>query len=270
MNITFLFNRITFLKNHQYLAFCKSNFFILDTMKLKAPYLIIISFMLFTACSLTYLEPEDEFLLDEGIQYYSEGRFGEALKIFEEFTSKYESSDKIDKAWYYKGLSEINLAEDSISEVLISNTFFELAIESFSRLNSSSKYYPESILKTGYSYYRLNNYTDSRIYLNKIISNYSMTNEIDNAFLYIGHTYRKELFYDTALVWYEKIISLYPGSSSYDNALFWAADYYFINREEAFNKEKAIIYLKEFCRITEVYDPQYYLAQNKIEVMENE
>ncbi len=239
-------------------------------MKLKAPYLIIISLMLFTACSLTYLQPEDEFLLDEGIQYYSEGRFGEALEILKEFTSEYESSDQIDKAWYYKGLSEINLAEDSISEVLISNTFFEFAIESFAQINNRSKYYPESILKRGYSYYRLNNFNDSRDCLKKIISDYYMTNEVDNAYLYVGHTYRKELHYDTAIVWYENIISKYPGSSSYDNALFWAADYYFINREDELSKEKALAYLKEFCSITEVYDPHYYLAQNKIEVLENE
>lgn len=253
------------------MAFCKFNFPILVTMKLKiVPHLLITIAMLFMACSLTYLQSEDAYILDEGILYYEEGRYGEALTIFSDFISQYKYSDLIDKGWYYKGITELQLAEDSITEVIISEDYFRKAIESFNEVSSISKYCPESILGVGYCYYSLNEFSSARKCFTKIISNYSSSNQIDNACLYIGHTYRKELMQDTAIIWYEKIITQYMGSSSYDNALYWAGDYYFVGREDTLKREKALAYLKEYCKLTEISDPQYYLAKNKIEVMENE
>lgn len=226
--------------------------------------------MLFTACSLTHLQQEDEYLINNAIALYEEGRYGEALDLFSEYTQDFKSSDDIDKGYYYKGLTELQLAEDSVTEVLISNDYFKSAIKSFQHVSEKSNYYSRSLLNIGYSYYSLNSFNDARNTLSILIDKFSTTNQVDNACLYTGHCYRKELYYDTAIVWYEKIIREYKNSSAYDNALFWAGDYYFINRVDTLYKEKALGYLKEYCNIVDRYDPQYFLASNKIEVMENE
>lgn len=240
-------------------------------MKVKyAPYIVIIFYVLFAACSLTYLQPEDENLLNEGMTFYNEGRFGEAHAIFKTFVDEYSYSSDINKGWYYKGLTELRLAEDSITEVLISEDYFNGAVVSFKNVSTTSKYYSESVLNIGYSYYSLNMFTEARPYFDEIIKKFAYTNEVDNAYLYIGNSYRKVLEYDSAIVWYEDIIQYYPTSSSYDNALFWAGDYYFIYREDNVNRDKALKYLKEYCKISNVSVPEYYLAASKIEVMENE
>lgn len=239
-------------------------------MKIKAPYLIIASIALCLNCSLTDLQQEDEFYLEKGIYYYNEDRFGEALDVFTEFTTTYEYSELLNKGWYYKGLTEIQLAEDSVTEVVISEDYFGKAINSFTEIDNPSEYFPKAILNIGYCYYSLNDFINARKYFSQIISDFSNTNQVDNAYLYTGHIYRKDMVYDTSIIWYEKIIDEYYGSSSYDNALYWAGDHYFIFREDSLNKQKSLAYLKEYCGLSNISDPQYFLANSKIEVMENE
>lgn len=239
-------------------------------MKMKAPYIVVILIMAYLNCSITNLQSEDEFLLEKGIAYYNEDRFGDALEIFTEITSSYKHSELLYEGWYYKGLTEIQLAEDSVTEVIVSQDYFELAIKSFQEVNNLSDLFPNSILKTGYCYYSLNNFDEARKYFKLIFNDFSKTNQVDNAYLYNGHTYRKEMKFDTSIIWYEDIINKFYGSSAYDNALYWAGDHYFIHREDSISKVKSLAYLKEYCSLTTASDPQYFLANNKIEVMENE
>lgn len=235
-----------------------------------APHIITILALLFAGCSVSQLEPIDQMLFDEGLTHYGLGDYSNALNSFTEITDNYSSSDLICEAWYYRGLVELQLAEDSITEVIISEDYFKKALRSFEYVKDFNQYYVDAFYYRGYCFYNINNFDAAISIFKSVLTIYPEDGKADNACLYIGHSFRKQDLLDTSIMWYEKVIDQFSGASSYDNALFWAGDHYFIKREIDNNADKAMEYLKEYCDLADLYDPNYYLARNKIEVLENE
>ena len=235
------------------------------------PHLAALGAAIILSCSPVDLQKKETLLYESGISSLALGDYHAALSSFTEITDNYPASSIIDNAWYYRGVTYELLAEDAITEIIISQDYFQKALDAFSRVDTLSSRFTDALFEKGYSHYHLNEFSVARSLFHTIITEYPAVGKVDNAYLYIAHTYRQEQNADSSIFWYESVIAQFPETSTYDNALFWAGDYYFDNRttHEGF-AQKALLYLQTYLSLPTANENNVYLAQLKIEVLNNE
>ncbi|MDP3939466.1 MAG: tetratricopeptide repeat protein [Deltaproteobacteria bacterium] len=116
---------------------------------------------------------------DGAMRAYKEGRYRESVTFFDTFTRENPRSDRLEDAYFYKGLSQFSEAETSRDE-----KGYEEAILTFDKLRHDyprSKFLPASLLKQGLAFKALGWPSEAKVFLNDVVQRYPNSPEASQA-----------------------------------------------------------------------------------------
>ncbi len=116
---------------------------------------------------------------DGAMRAYKEGRYRESVTFFDTFARENPRSDRLEEAYFYKGLSQFSEAETSRDE-----KGYEEAILTFDKLRHDyprSNFLPASLLKQGLAFKALGWPSEAKVFLNDVVQRYPNSPEASQA-----------------------------------------------------------------------------------------
>jgi len=116
---------------------------------------------------------------DGAMRAFREGRYRESTTFFDTFVRENPRSDRLEEAYFYKGLAQFSEAEASRDE-----KGYEEAILTFDKLRHDyprSKFLAASLLKQGLAFKALGWPSEARVFLNDVVQRYPNSPEATQA-----------------------------------------------------------------------------------------
>lgn len=149
-------------------------------------------------------------MLDIADKYFDKRQYGEALRYYDDYMTKYRSMGKADYASY------------KTAECLYAITRYDAAVsqlEAFLNLYSSSKWFNEGFKSLCELYYKNSNIEQGIDKIKDLLRVYPTASACDYAELIIGFLYYGEGKYDNAIEYFNNVKNNYP-----DTSYLYAAD----------------------------------------------
>jgi outer membrane protein assembly factor BamD len=157
--------------------------------------------------------------------HYKDEEYEEAKFHFQRFTELYPAHKSVDRAYYYKAMSDfqmMEIAQRDQSHTLKALEGFEWVIKSFpeseyhplavEKKNSCLKTLATSELEIGKFYFRTGGYQSAISRLKTLINKYPNQKFLDEARFIIAESYIKEQNFGEAKGSYMELIEKHPGS----------------------------------------------------------